>query len=98
MSIPLTERTDRLTRWFRRENDRPLLGFYLGAGVPSASLSGKPDASSERVGLPGGCVVADYLDDSDRLYELYEDAGGDLIWSAAPFWECHGWKRRSAAA
>ena len=35
---------------------------------------------------PEDIVVQDYLPDCDRLYELHEQAGGDLIWSAAPFW------------
>ena len=35
---------------------------------------------------PEDICVADYLDETDELFELHEAAGGDLVWSAAPFW------------
>jgi hypothetical protein len=31
-------------------------------------------------------VVAPYLDDCDRLFDLHEACGGDFIWSASAFW------------
>jgi hypothetical protein len=34
---------------------------------------------------PEQIVVRDFLDETDELYRLHEKAGGDLIWSAAPF-------------
>jgi hypothetical protein len=34
---------------------------------------------------PRDIVVSKFLDDTDRLYELHEQAGGDFVWSAAPF-------------
>ena len=34
---------------------------------------------------PADVVVADYLEDSDRLFAWHEEAGGDFVWSAAPF-------------
>lgn len=86
MKIPLSERIQRLTQWFHGRNDRPLLGFFLGPQYPLHRYCGSG------IHLPDGCVrpqdvvVSDYLDDYDRLYELYEEAGGDLIWSASPFW------------
>jgi len=86
MKILLSERIERLTQWFHGQNDRPLLGFFLGPLYPLHRYRGS------RIHLPDGyvepqdVVVGDYLDDCDRLYELYEDAGGDLIWAAPPFW------------
>jgi hypothetical protein len=86
MKLPLDERLGRLGDWFHRRNRRPLVGFSLGSCYPLRRY-----ANSVRR-IPGGAVspqdivVADYLDDSDRLFELHEEAGGDMVWSAAPFW------------
>ena len=85
MQIPLAARLDRLARWFKRENERPLLGFYIGSQYPLHCYPGC------RKHLPNGVVqledvvVTDFLADSDRQFELYERTGGDLIWSASPF-------------
>jgi hypothetical protein len=83
--LSLHERLGRLSTWFRGQNARPLVGFYIGTYYP---LHRYPAGSRC---IPDGTVsVADiavdgFLDDSDRLFELYESAGGELIWSAAPF-------------
>lgn len=86
MQIPLPERIARLARWLERRNERPLVGFTLGSYYPLHRYR------HGARGIPNGPVhpedihVADYLDESDELYELHEAAGGDLVWSAAPFW------------
>jgi len=86
MQIPLAERIDRLTRWIERRNERPLIGFTLGSYYPLHRYR----RGARRV--PNGAVnpedvhVEDYLDETDQLFEMHEAAGGDLIWSAAPFW------------
>ncbi|MCK5608899.1 hypothetical protein KAR91_43905 [Candidatus Pacearchaeota archaeon] len=85
MKIPIDKRIDRLTNWYRRENDRPLLGFYLDSQYPLHRFRGSNIHIPSGHINPDDIVVADYLDDCDRLYELYEKAGGDLIWSASPF-------------
>ena len=42
--------------------------------------------------IPNGTVhpediqVEDYLNETDELFEIHAAAGGDLVWSAAPFW------------
>ncbi len=86
MRIPIAERTDRLTRWFQRQNERPLLGFYLDSQYPLHRFPGSQKHLPHGYVRPEDVVVADYLADCDRLYELYDQAGGDLVWSAAPFW------------
>ena len=86
MRIPLSERLDRLSLWLRLQNDRPLLGFTLGSYYPLHRYR----HGARRI--PNGAVVtedihvADYLDETDDLFNLHEEAGGDLIFSAAPFW------------
>jgi len=84
--IPRSERIDRLARWLQRRNERPLLGFTLGSYYP---LHRYPNGVRR---IPNGPVdpedihVSDYLSETDELFELHEAAGGDLVWSAAPFW------------
>ena len=42
--------------------------------------------------------VEDYLTDADELHEKHVAAGGDLIWSGAPFWGLPWVEAYSAAA
>ncbi|MEN6536627.1 MAG: hypothetical protein ABFD89_23425 [Bryobacteraceae bacterium] len=85
MEIPFPQRIEGLTRWFERRNEHPLIGFTLGSYYP---LHRYPNAVRE---IPSGAVapadivVSKFLDDTDELYRLHLEAGGDLIWSAAPF-------------
>ena len=85
MTIPLDERLQRLDGWLARSNERPLIGFSLGSYYPLHRY--RRGAKSLPNGLVQPCdlMVSDYLDDSDELYELHERAGGDFVWSAAPF-------------
>lgn len=85
MRIPLDERLDRLSKWLRRANDRALVGFTLGSYYPLHRYPrGVADIPSGPV-RPEDIVVAKFLDDSDHLHEMHEQAGGDFVWSAAPF-------------
>lgn len=85
MTIPISDRLDRLTRWLEMENDRPLLGFTLGSYYPlnryRAGVRRLPDGLVQ----PDDVFVEDYLEDTEGLFQMHEDAGGDLIFSAAPF-------------
>ena len=85
MRFTLQERLSRLDAWFHGCNTNPLIGFYVGTYFP---LHRYPHGSRRIHAGPvaaGDIVVGDFLDESDRLYELHESAGGELIWSAAPF-------------
>jgi hypothetical protein len=84
--IPLSERIDRLNRWLERRNERPLVGFTMGLYYPLHRYRKGARRIPDGVVQPADIHVADYLDDSDALFEMHEAAGGDLIWSAAPFW------------
>ncbi len=84
MKISLTDRLSRLTKWFDRQNDRPLFGFTLGSYYP---LHRYPEGAKDLDGIirPEDIVVEKFFDDTDRLYGLHEDAGGDFLFSSAPF-------------
>jgi len=85
MHVPLPERLDRLAKWLRRANDRPLVGFSLGSYYPLRRYPRGAARLAEGPVRPDDVVVADYLDDTDHLFDLHERAGGDLVFSAAPF-------------
>lgn len=85
MYIPIDKRIDRLKAWYHRENERPLVGFFIDSQYPLHRYNCKNK-------LPTGEVhakdihVTDFLPEFERLFQTYEDYGGDLIWSSAPFW------------
>ena len=74
-----------MARWLTRENERPLIGFYVGSMYPLHLYPGSRRHLSDGPVTPQDVVVEDYLDDGERLHDLHERAGGDLLWSAAPF-------------
>jgi len=84
LRIPLDDRLSRFTQWFNRSNDRPLFGFTLGSYYP---LHRYPEGARDLNGIikPEDIVVERFLDDTDRLYERHEEAGGDFLFSSAPF-------------
>lgn len=86
MRIPLPERLERLARWFRCENERPLLGFSLGSYYPLKRYARAAAALPDGLIAPEDIRVSEFLEDTERLYVLHEQAGGDLLFSAAPFW------------
>ena len=85
MQIPLPDRLDRLTRWLEMRNDRPLLGFSLGSYYPLRRYPNGVRRLKEGVITPDDVIVGDYLEDTERLYQLHGEAGGDFVFTAAPF-------------
>jgi len=86
MPLPLSERTGRLARWLERTNERPLLGFTLGSYYPLHRYRRGAQPIPNGAVAPSDIQAAGYLDETDELFEMHEAAGGDLIFSAAPFW------------
>ena len=85
MKIPIDERIERLTNWFYRKNDRPLIGFFYGPQYPLHRFHGAKSLPEGEL-HPEDIKVSDFLEDAERFFKAYEEIGGDLIWSAAPFW------------
>ena len=83
--IPLVERLHRLTQWLERRNTRPLLGFTLGSYYPLRRYPAGSRFLPEGPVLPEHIVAEAFLEDTERLFQMHEEAGGDYIFSAAPF-------------
>jgi hypothetical protein len=83
---PIEERVDRFRAYYRRANDRPLLGFFVGSDFPLRRYDASRSLPEGRPLQPGDFGVGPYLDDCDRLFDLHEACGGDFIWSASAFW------------
>jgi len=86
MQIPLSARLDRLIQWVERRNERPLVGFTLGSYYPLHRYRNGVRRIPNGPVHPEDILVADYLAETDELFAMHEAAGGDLIFSAAPFW------------
>lgn len=84
--FPIGERVERFRRFYRRENERALLGFFVGSEYPLHRYRAPAGLPTDRPLTPEDFDVAPYLDDCDRLFDLHEACGGDFIWSASAFW------------
>ena len=85
MAIPISDRLERLTRWLERNNDRPLLGFTLGSYYPLKRYPVGVRRLPEGRVTPDDLFIEDYVEDTERLFQMHEDAGGDMVFAAAPF-------------
>lgn len=85
MTVPIDMRISNLTDWFNRRNSRPLLGFYIGSQYPLHRYPGSKKHLPDGLVSPDDVVVEDYLEDTERLYQTYEEYGGDLVYDASPF-------------
>ena len=77
--FPVQERVARFQSFYRRENGRPLLGFFVGSDFPLRRYRASEPLPSDRSLTPEDFRVGPYLDDCDRLFELHEACGGDFI-------------------
>jgi len=82
----IEERVARFKQFYRKQNDRPLLGFFYGSEYPVHRYETGRTIPVGRTLIPAGFPVEPYLDDYDRLFDLHEACGGDFIWSASIFW------------
>ena len=81
----MDKRIDGLRAWVRRENERPLVGFFIDSQYPLHRYRCIDKLPAGEVHADG-IRVSDFLPEFERLYQTYEAYGGDLIWSSAPFW------------
>lgn len=86
MHISQPEKLERLGQWMNRENERPLLGFTYEEIFPLHAYRKGSKKLPQTDVSPQDIVLDDYLADFDRLYNLHNNASGDMLWSGAPFW------------
>ena len=82
----IEQRVERFRAYYRRANDRPLLGFFVGSDYPLRRYRASDTLPDDRPLRPDDFDVRPYLDDCDRLFDAHEACGGDFIWSASAFW------------
>ncbi len=82
----IEERVARFRSFYRRANQRLLLGFFVGSDYPLRRYRAADSLPADRPLAPTDLPVAPYLDDCDRLFDLHESCGGDFIWSGSAFW------------
>jgi hypothetical protein len=82
----IVDRVELFQSFHRRDNTRPLFGFFKGSEYP---LSRYPFSRSLPAGRPLQTEDFDidaFADDSERLFLEHEACGGDFIYSASAFW------------
>lgn len=82
----MEERVNNFRLFYRRENKRPLFGFFVGSEYPLFLYNASRSLPTGRPLRPDDFVVEDYLDDCDRLFNEHEACGGDFIWAGSAFW------------
>ncbi len=83
---PIEQRVELFRQYYKRENTRPLLGFFKGSEYPLYRYEASKSLPEKRPLSPDDIVVEPYLDDCEQLFVEHEACGGDFIWSAAAFW------------
>jgi hypothetical protein len=93
VQLPATEwaqpadlRVARFRSFHRRENERPLFGFFKGSDYPLVRYPFSRALPEGRPLQPVDFDVAAFADDSERLFLEHEACGGDFLYSASAFW------------
>ncbi len=82
----IEQRVERFRSYYRKANDRPLMGFFVGSDFPLHRYPASASLPDDRPLKPEDFDIEPYLDDCDRLFELHEACGGDFIYSGSAFW------------
>ncbi|AQQ70090.1 Uroporphyrinogen decarboxylase (URO-D) [Limihaloglobus sulfuriphilus] len=86
MFYSIEQRVENFKKFYKRENDRPLLGFFVESEYPLHRYPASKSLPQGRPLAPDDFVVENYLADYDSLFDRHEAAGGDFIWAASSFW------------
>ena len=82
----MEERVKLFQSFYRRDNERPLLGFYVGSEYPIPRYPSMSKLAEDRALTPEDFPIEEFIADSENLHIAHEQCGGDFIWSATPFW------------
>jgi hypothetical protein len=82
----IEERVELFKAFHRRENTRPLLGFFRGSEYPLFRYPFSKSLPEGRPLRPEDFNVKTFVDDCENLFLSHEECGGDFIFSASAFW------------
>lgn len=82
----IEERVEQFKKFYARENERPLFGFFLGSEYPVHRYPAAKTIPEGTVLSPDHFSIEAYLNDYDYLFGEHEKCGGDFIWSASIYW------------
>lgn len=82
----IEERVALFQTFHRRENPRPLFGFFLGSEYPLFRYPFSQLLPEGRPLTPDDFDIGAFVADSERLFLEHEACGGDFIYSASAFW------------
>lgn len=83
---PIADRVALFKAFHRRENTRPLFGFFKGSEYSLFRYPFSRSLPEGRPLQPEDFDIAAFVDDSERLFLEHEACGGDFIYSASAFW------------
>lgn len=83
----MAARVARARAFWRRENERPLLGFFIGSEYPLPRYPQTAAALPEgRPLAPADLPMEAFLADAEALFAAHEACGGDLVYAASAYW------------
>ena len=82
----IEQRVELFRTFHRRENKRPLLGFSTGSEYAMPRYPFTAKLPEDRALTPADFNIAEYVEDSERLFLIHEQLGGDFIYSGSAFW------------
>lgn len=82
----IEDRVELFKQFYRKENQRPLFGFFHGSEYPIHRYKAANTIPEKTILTPDHFPVEPYLEDFEQLFDIHENCGGDFIWSASAFW------------
>jgi len=86
MYFGIGERVERFRAFYQKNNERPLLGFYVGSDYPIFQYESVRGLPEDRPLKPSDFDPVSFAKNCRKIFELHEEYGGDFIWSASAFW------------
>ncbi len=83
---PVEDRVAAWKRFYRRENGRPLLGFFLGSEYPIPRYAHAAALPDDRPVVPDDLDPRAHARDEAALFEAHEACGGDFIHAGSAYW------------
>ncbi len=82
----IEDRVELFKAFHRRENMRPLFGFFRGSEYPLTRYPFSRTLPENRPLQPADFDIGAFVEDCERLFLEHEACGGDFIYSGSAFW------------